>query len=271
MKAMILAAGLGTRLKPFTDAHPKALYQSEGKTLLEHAIDHLKTAGITEVIINVHHFARQIIDFLNQHENFGLHIAISDETGELLETGGGVKKAAWFFNDCDAAIIRNVDILSDLDLSKFITYHRSSGSLATLAIRKRETSRYLLFDDEMQLCGWENRKTGERLIVRDERYDSPDHVAERNGHDSGSLPGKNPELTTPHISGSAPAPITPYAFSGIQVLCPAVFPLITEEGKFSLIELYLRLAKDQKIAGFVEDGVVWEDVGRWKNNLMFYI
>ncbi len=259
---MILAAGLGTRLKPFTDEHPKALYQVEGTTLLEHALKHLKSAGITEVIINVHHFAGQIIDFLNQHENFGLHVAISDETGELLETGGGVKKAAWFFNDCDAAIIRNVDILSDLDLSKFMAYHRSSGSLATLAIRRRETSRYLLFDHEMQLCGWENRKTGERLFVRESKYGNTDPVAERSETASGSLTGKNPEQKSPDIPDSAPASLTPYAFSGIQVLSPAVFPLITEEGRFSLIELYLRLAKDQKIAGFVEDGAVWEDVGR---------
>jgi NDP-sugar pyrophosphorylase family protein len=264
MKAMILAAGLGTRLKPFTDEHPKALFQVECTTLLENAIDHLKTAGITEVIINVHHFAGQIIDFLNHHENFGLQIAISDETGDLLETGGGVKKAAWFFNNCEAAIIRNVDILSDLDLSKFMAYHRSSGSLATLAIRNREKSRYILFDDEMQLCGWENRKTGERLMMRETNNCNPDPVAERNGHVSGSLSNKNPEQKPPDIPDSVLAPIAPYAFSGIQVLSPAVFPLITEDGKFSLIELYLRLAKDQKITGFVEEGVIWKDVGRRK-------
>ena len=262
MKAMILAAGLGTRLKPFTDAHPKALYVFEGKTLIEHAIDHLKSAAITEAIINVHHFAGQIIDYLHKNENFGLHITLSDETGELLETGGGVKKAAWFFNDCEAAIIRNVDILSDLDLLKLLACHRSSGSLATLAIRNRETSRYLLFDDEMHLCGWENRKTGERLMARETKYGGTGPVAGRNGHVRGPLPNQDLEKKTPEIPGLSPASITPYAFSGIQVLGPAVFPLIDEEGKFSLIDLYLRLAKDQKIAGYVEEGVIWKDVGR---------
>ncbi len=262
MKAMILAAGLGTRLKPFTDAHPKALYVFEGKTLLEHAIDHLKSAAITEAIINVHHFAGQIIDYLHENENFGLHITLSDETGELLETGGGVKKAAWFFNDCDAAIVRNVDILSDLDLLKLLACHRSSGSLATLAIRRRETSRYLLFDDGMQLCGWENRKTGERLITRQPESINLNPFAAGNGHVRESLPGEDPEQTKPDIPGSAPVLLAPYAFSGIQVLNPEIFPLITEKGKFSLIDLYLRLAKDQKIAGYVEEGVIWRDVGR---------
>jgi MurNAc alpha-1-phosphate uridylyltransferase len=246
MKAMILAAGLGTRLKPFTDAHPKALYLFNGKTLLEHSIEHLKSAGILEVIINVHHFAGQIIDFLNQHDHFGLRIIISDETGELLETGGGVKKAAWFFQNCDGAIIRNVDILSDLDLSKITAYHRTTGALATLAIRKRETSRYLLFNHEMQLCGWENRKTGERLMTRKSTSENP------------HLPGAGKNLD--------PDPLTPFAFSGIQLLGPEIFPLISEEGKFSLTDLYLRLAKDHKIVGYPEEGIVWEDVGRVKND-----
>ncbi len=226
MKAMILAAGLGTRLKPFTDSHPKALYVVEGKTLLEHAVEHLKTAGIKEVIINVHHFADQIIKYIHLNKNFGLDITISDETGELLETGGGVKKAGWFFDDCDCALIRNADILSDLNLTKMAGYHFKSNALATLAVRQRDTSRYFLFDDEMKLCGWENRKTGERKMSRE--------IEE----------------------------VTAFAFSGIQMLNPQVFPLITEEGKFSLTGLYLRLAETQFIAGFPEDGTVWKDVGR---------
>ena len=225
---MILAAGLGTRLKPFTDFHPKALYEVNGKTLLEHSIDHLKCAGITEVIINVHHFASQITDYLNKKDNFGLEIAISDETAELLGTGGGLKKAAWFFTGCDCAIIRNVDILSDLNLRKMASYLLNNNALATLAVRNRETSRYLLFETGMQLCGWENRKTGECRMSRD------------------------------------PFSLTPLAFSGIQAISPEIFSLITEEGKFSLTDLYLRLAKDHKIVGYPDDGEVWEDIGKTK-------
>lgn len=226
MKAMILAAGLGTRLKPFTDFHPKALYRVDGKTLLEHAVIHLVAAGVNEIIINVHHFTDQIIEFVHLHNDFGLKISVSDETGELLETGGGVKKAAWFFRDCDCAVIRNVDILSDLDLRNMAAFHLRSGSVATLAVRNRETSRYFLFDGQMQLCGWEDRRTGETKIT-----------------------------------GTASA-VMAYAFSGIQLMAPGIFPLITEEGKFSLTELYLRLAAEQKIMGYLEDGHLWKDVGR---------
>ncbi len=229
MKAMILAAGLGTRLKPFTGQHPKALYEVQGKTLLEHAIEHLRTANIKDVIVNVHHFADQIIKFIHLHNNFGFNISISDETGELLETGGGVKKAAWFFKDCDCALVRNVDILSDLEINRMVTCHLNSDAMATLAVRKRETSRYFLFDDEMTLAGWENRKTGEQRLSR--QVDAPVSLG----------------------------------FSGIQVLNPDIFPLITEKGKFSLTDLYLRLATDQKIKGYLEEGTLWEDIGKMQN------
>lgn len=223
---MILAAGLGTRLKPFTDSHPKALYVFGGKTLLEHAVIHLKAVGITDIIINVHHFANQIIEYLYLNNNFGVNISISDETGELLETGGGLKKASSFFKDCTGAIVRNVDIISDLDMASMAGHHLDSKSIATLAVRNRETSRYFLFDDRMKLCGWENRKTGARLLSQ---------VAES---------------------------YQAYAFSGIQILDPKIFPLITENGKFSLTDLYLRLAKTQKITGYPEEGIIWKDVGR---------
>ena len=226
---MILAAGLGTRLKPFTDHHPKALFEVDGKPLLEHAINHLHGAGITEVIINVHHFAGQIREYLKKNNSFGLNVEISDEEHELLETGGGLKKAAWFFEDCACAVVRNVDILSDLNLQKMVTWHHTTNALATLAVRTRPTSRYLLFDQGMQLCGWENRKTGENRISR---------------------------------QGS---PFTPFAFSGIQIINPSIFTCITEEGKFSLTDLYLRLAKDQLILGYEDDGMVWEDIGRVKS------
>ncbi len=169
MKALLLAAGLGTRLKPLTDNMPKALVVVEGKTLLEHALDHLKTAGVTEVIVNVHHFPEMIVDFLERNHNFGLNIAISDESEELLETGGALKKAAWFFNDDKPFIIRNADVLSDLDLNKMRSCHLEKSALATLAVRKRETSRYLLFHDDMRLSGWENRTTGEKLLRGSQR------------------------------------------------------------------------------------------------------
>ncbi|MEI7663117.1 MAG: sugar phosphate nucleotidyltransferase, partial [Bacteroidota bacterium] len=149
MKGMVLAAGLGTRLMPFTGSHPKALFEVDGKTLLETALDHLKSAGINDVIINVHHFASQIADFLHLHENFGMQVVLSDETGELLETGGGMKKASWFFAGCDCAVVRNVDILSDTDLEKLALAHLVSGSIATLAVRNRVTCRYFLFDRAM--------------------------------------------------------------------------------------------------------------------------
>jgi NDP-sugar pyrophosphorylase family protein len=226
MKAMILAAGLGTRLKPFTDEHPKALYHVEGKTLLEHALLHVSKNGIKDVLINIHHFADQIIEYLHLNNNFGLNISISDETGELLETGGGLKKASWFFTGCDAALVRNVDILSDIDLRRMTEYHIASKCLATLAVRNRETSRYFLFDETMKLCGWENLKTGERRMAR-------------------------PSDT-----------VNALAFSGIQIIDPQMFSLITEEGKFSLTDLYLRLAETQNICGYPEEGLLWRDVGR---------
>jgi N-acetyl-alpha-D-muramate 1-phosphate uridylyltransferase len=226
MKAMILAAGLGTRLNPFTDLHPKALYVVNGKSLLEHAITHLKSAGIDDIIINVHHFADQIVEFIYLHDNFGLNISISHEAEELLETGGGLKKASWFFKNCNCAVIRNVDIISDLDLLQMAECHQNSKALATLAVRTRKTSRYFLFDEEMNLCGWENQKTGERIVSR---------VAD-------------------HFNA--------LAFSGIQIIDPGIFPEITETGKFSLTDLYIRLATTHKIKGYLEEGVVWKDVGQ---------
>jgi NDP-sugar pyrophosphorylase family protein len=230
MKAMILAAGMGTRLKPFTDSHPKALFETRGKTLLEHALNHLASAGIKDVIINVHHFAGQIIDYLRINDNFGMQVTLSDETGELLETGGGLKKAAWFFDGSCCAVVRNVDILSDLDITGMVSYHLENNALATLAVRNRDTSRYFLFNPGRQLCGWENRKTGERKIVRE--------LADKQ----------------------------PLAFSGIQVVSPRIFPMITEQGKFSLTDMYLRLAARQTILGFPDEGAVWEDAGKAGNN-----
>jgi len=226
MKALILAAGLGTRLRPITNSIPKALVLVDGKPLLQHALEHLKQFGIKDVIINVHHFPEQIIGFLEKHDNFDMEIAISDESDELLETGGGLQKASWFFQDGEPFLVRNVDVLSDLNIERLLKSHIEGEALATLVVRDRITSRYLLFDQTMQLCGWENRKTGERLNSRNEEE------------------------------------IIPLAFSGIQIIDPEIFSLITERGTFSLITLYLRLATNHPVRGYLDDASYWKDVGK---------
>jgi NDP-sugar pyrophosphorylase family protein len=199
-------------------------------TLLERSVMHLKKHGINSLIINVHHFAGQIIDFLSANDNFGLEIAISDESDLLLDTGGALKKAAWFFHDEEPFLVRNVDVISDLDISALENVHRKSGALATLVVRERETSRYLLFNKEMQLSGWENVKTQEARITRP---------------DNGNL--------------------SRLAFSGIQVLNLGIFPLITESGRFSLIELYLRLSSDHTIMAFADKESTWQDAGKFED------
>jgi len=224
---MILAAGLGTRLRPVTNTIPKALVKVGGRTLLEGAIRHLAESGVKEIVINVHHFADQVIQYLNQNRNFGLNITISDERDQLLDTGGGLKKVFRFFAGGKPFFVRNVDIVSDLDLLSMMEQHLRSHALATLAVRKRETSRYFLFDPGHRLCGWTNLKTGEKILSVES--------------------GLNLEML---------------AFSGIHVLNPEIFSLITEEGKFSLTSLYLRLAKDHLIKGFMDRGSVWRDVGK---------
>jgi NDP-sugar pyrophosphorylase family protein len=226
-KAMILAAGLGTRLRPVTDSIPKALVRVGGVTLLENAIRHLADYGVTDIIVNVHHFADQVIKYLDQNKNFGLNISISDERDQLLDTGGGLKKAAGYFDDGSPFIVRNVDIISDLNLSRMLEYHVKFMPLATLAVRKRDTSRYFLFDQDQRLCGWTNLKTGEKVLCSD------------------SL--QSMEML---------------AFSGIQVVDPKIFNLITEEGQFSLTPMYLRLAKDHRIIGYRDEGSEWRDAGR---------
>lgn len=224
---MILAAGLGTRLQPITNTMPKALVKVGGRTLLEGAIRHLADYGVKEIVINVHHFADQVIQYLNQNRNFGLNITISDERAQLLDTGGGLKKVSRFFAGGKPFFVRNVDIVSDLDLHNMMEQHLKSHALATLAVRNRKTSRYFLFDPDHRLCGWTNLKTGEKILSLESKM--------------------NLEML---------------AFSGIQVLSPEIFALITEEGKFSLTGLYLRLAKDHLIKGFQDRGSIWRDVGK---------
>lgn len=227
MKAMIFAAGLGTRLKPFTETMPKALVPVAGVPMLEVLIKHLVHSGISEIIVNVHHFAEQVIGFLKQNNNFGADICISDESDLLLDTGGGLKKAAWFFNDHKPFLVQNVDIFCDIKYAELLQFHTNSKSLVTLAVSKRETSRYLLFDNEMNLSGWENTKSGEVKIVR---------------------PGKE-ELTR-------------FAFSGIHVIDPEIFKLLNTGRKFSIVDSYLEIAETHNISGFEHNPTNWVDMGK---------
>jgi N-acetyl-alpha-D-muramate 1-phosphate uridylyltransferase len=232
MKAMILAAGLGTRLKPFTDHHPKALAKVNDKTILQRNIEYLSSFGIRDVIVNVHHFADQIIDMIKTNNGFGSNISISDERDEVLETGGGIKKAAWFFEkDSQPFVVMNVDILTDMNLNEIIFQHHQNNPLATLAVTSRITSRYFLFDELNHLCGWKNEKTGEQKISRQsEKYIQK-------------------------------------AFSGIHIISPKIFPLIKMERKFSMVEVYLELAKTNLIEAFDHSNSKLIDVGKPENIL----
>jgi len=226
MKAMILAAGLGTRLRPLTNDRPKALVELRGRTLLEIAVARLREFGVREVIVNVHHFADMVVEYLQAHDNFGIRIEVSRED-VLLDTGGGLKKAGWFFQDGSDApfLVHNVDVISTIDFGRMMASHATNGALATLAVQDRETSRYLLFDGA-QLCG--RRSKGDR-----------------------------DEVVRPA------ARLLPLAFSGIHVVSPRLFSSMTEEGVFSIIDCYLRLARlGEKIAGFRADEYSWRDLGR---------
>jgi len=237
MKAMILAAGLGTRLRPLTGDRPKALVEIDGRTLLEITLSRLRSFGVREVIINVHHFADMIADCLQANDNFGMRIEVSREE-TLLDTGGGLKKAAYFLlrGSADASshpeepfIVHNVDVLSAIDLRRMARFHAENQALATLAVQDRKTSRHLLFDDQLQLCG--------RQI--------------------GSDP---PEL----VGRSQPAHAL--AFSGIHIVSPRLLAMLSEEGAFSIITSYLRLAaKGEKILAFRADEYYWRDLGRPEN------
>ncbi len=225
-RAMILAAGLGTRFKPWTDRHPKALAPVNGKSLLQRNIEYLRQYGIGEVVVNVHHFGGQIIEALTANDGWGCRFSISDETGEVLETGGGLKKARPFLEGLPF-VLMNVDILTDMDLSALIADHFRHRPLATLAVTDRSTSRYFLFDDRDELCGWRNAATGQERMAR--------------------------------TSG---ATLVQKAFSGIHVIEPAIFPLMTREGKFSIVDLYLDLAADHSIRAYDHSRSRLIDVGR---------
>ena len=229
MKAMIFAAGLGTRLKPITDHLPKALVPIAGKPLLEHIILKLINSGFDEIIVNVHHFPDMIIDYLKSKNNFGIRIEISDERDYLLDTGGGIRKAAWFFDDGKPFLVHNVDILSNVDLKALYQKQLQTNSLATLVVSERDTFRYLLFDDDLKLKGWINEKSGEM-----------------------KPPGfKNPQL------------YKKLAFSGIQVLSSSIFKIMSDlQPKFPVMDFYLSNIKTQNITGFIPDNYRMIDVGK---------
>lgn len=226
MKAMILAAGWGTRLKPFTDTHPKALAIINGKSLLQRNIEYLSLYGIKDVVINVHHFSQQIVDEINSHKGFGSNIIISNEKEEALETGGGLMKAKHFLDGKEPFVLMNVDVLTDMDLKKMIKQHTASKALATVAVTKRKTSRYFLFDELDRLCGWTNITTAEQKISKE---------------------------ATKYFKK---------AFSGIHILSPEIFSLIKHKGKFSMVDVYLDLAKTHCIMAFDHSTSKFIDVGK---------
>ena len=233
MKAMIFAAGLGSRLKPLTDTMPKAIVPVAGCPMLEHVILKLKASGFTEIVINIHHFGEQIIDFLKTNNDFGLTIHISDERDRLLDTGGGIRKARLFFeNSGEPFLVHNVDILSDMNLKELYDFHMQSGSVATLLASRRTTSRYLLFNTERKLRGWINKDTGQ---VKPEGF-----------HYDESL-------------------YREYAFSGIHVFSPAVFRLMEAprwEGKFSIMDFYLATCGQTDYSGYLAEKLELIDIGK---------
>jgi NDP-sugar pyrophosphorylase family protein len=230
MKAMVLAAGLGTRLRPLTDSRPKALVEIGGRTLLEITLARLRNFGVRDVIINVHHFADMVVEYLRKNGNFGMNIEISREE-LLLDTGGGLKKAAHFFFDSglkdEPFILHNADVISTINLDRMVRFHIEQGALATLAVQHRDSSRYLLFDEQSLLCG--------RRILR-----------------------------TNHTDWARGAEATEaLAFSGVHVISPRMLPMMAQEGVFSIIDTYLDLAsRGERILAFRADEYYWRDLGK---------
>ena len=233
MKAMIFAAGLGTRLRPLTNDRPKALVEVDGRTLLEIALARLREFGIRDVVVNAHHFADKLVEYLEAHDHFGMRISVSRED-ILLDTGGGLKKAAHFFRDDARAVreeepivVHNVDVVSTIDLARMAEAHTANKALATLAVQHRKTSRYLLFDEDGQLCGRRIGEVATAEVVRKSRH------------------------------------VEPLAFAGIHIVSPRLFAKLSEDGAFSIITSYLRLAgTGEKIMAFPADEEYWRDLGR---------
>ncbi len=236
MKAMILAAGLGTRLDPLTRNMPKALVPLNGTPLLEILLARLKQYGFQEIIINVHHFGQQIIDFLKSRNDFGIKISISDERNRLLDTGGAVKKAMAFLGDSESFLVHNVDVVTSLDLRALMTHHMHSGAIATLCVQERSSSRYFFFTEDDRLCGWKNENSGE---------------------EKGMISGFNP--------------LKQRAFSGIHAIGPRFFEKASLHGcfppgqdVFSIIDVYLCLAASEKVLGWDHSGTTWFDIGKYQ-------
>lgn len=225
MKAMIFAAGLGTRLAPLTDTMPKAMVPISGKPMIQHQIEKLRDFGFDYIVINVHHFANQIIDFVTNND-FGVKIEISNESKLLLNTGGGLKNVKGFFNEDDNFLIHNVDIFSDLDLKALFEYHCTTDNVATLAVMHRESSKHLLFDTENRLCGWRDIKNDKSIIT-----------IERNNYNE-------------------------MAFSGIYVCNYRIFDLIDNQGSFPIIPELLKISKQHRIGGYIHDSNKVLDVGK---------
>ena len=226
MKAMILAAGLGTRLRPLTDSIPKALVKINNKTLLEITINRIKEFGISEMIINIHHFADQIIQFLKENNYFDIQIEISREEN-LLDTGGGLKKAGWFFNDNEPFLVHNVDVLSNVNINELLKFHKKNSTIATLATRTRKTSRYFLTDSHNTLCGWESVQLNEKKIVR-----------------------------------QSPGNLSRVSFMGIHIISPLLLAYLPNEEKFSIVDAYLKIAENHVIKTMPCDTYRWLDLGK---------
>jgi len=225
MKAMIFAAGLGSRLKPITNSKPKALVEVGNKTLLQLNIEQLIGFGINDIVVNVHHFSELVIAYLKQHKNFGANISISNESVLLLDTGGGLRKAAHSLRGDEPILLQNVDIYSSIDYGKMLEQHRKSSALATLAIQNRKSSRYLMFNKNAELCGWVNTKTDEKIITRS---------------------NQNTEN---------------FAFSGVHIISPEMLFLLPDKSVFGIIETYLEVSKINKISGYLHNNDHWFDVG----------
>lgn len=226
MKAIIFSAGLGTRFKPWTDTHPKALALVNGKTLLQRNIEYLQQYHITDVVVNIHHFPGQIIEAIEKNKGWGSNVIISDESSEVLETGGGLLKARPLLETAEVFISLNVDVLTDLDINKLLAFHHKHNPLVSFGVTRRKTSRNILLDDTYRMCGWRNNTTGEEKIV---------------------IPGK---------------PLESFAYSCVAVFQPTIFSLIRQVGKFSIMDTYLDLAKENLIMGYEHTGDKWVDVGK---------
>ena len=233
-QAFILAAGLGTRLQPLTTTRPKALVEVAGEPMLAIVIKRLISLGFVDLVINVHYFSDQILIYLKEHNNFGVNIFISDESGKLLDTGGGIMQASQFFRKDSPVLIHNTDVLSDIDLDAFMDYHIRSDALVSLAVQKRQSSNYLMFDSDGVLCGWKNVLNGRERISRIGRGD-----------------------------------LRPLGFSGIHMINPELMDVARQAGclkadqdVFSIIGTYLCLAKSRKLLAYDHSGTFWMDIGK---------